>query len=141
MPGRIHVHDARARLLVRRFTAVPVPLLAPLVAVPHAAAQLATPASVGFAAGDAGTKLHELLGDGGVVRVVNFALFEHLLRHSKVLLESTPPVEKAKGEVMEGVLSFMFGKWSRNEALHGVFAQLQPGAFRGYEESPSFILS
>ena len=89
------MHDARARFFVRRIAAVPVALLAPLVAVPHAAAQLASPSSVGLAARNARSKLFELLVHGEDFSVVNLGKFERILRHSKVPLESTPPVEEA----------------------------------------------
>ena len=117
------MHDARARLFVRRIPAVPVALLAPLVAVPHAAAQLASPTSVGLAAGDARAKLDELLGDGGGDPVANFCDFEHLLRHPKILLESTPPVEEAESDVLVETISFVIGWNFGNEELHGVIAQ------------------
>ena len=80
------MHDARARLFVRRIAAVPVALLAPLVAVPHAAAQLASPTNVGLATRDARAKLHELLLDSRVVRELDHRGFERILRHPKVLL-------------------------------------------------------
>ena len=119
---------------MRRIPAVPVALLAPLVAVPHAAAQLASPASVGPATRDARAKFHELLGDGSIVRVVNFGNFEHLLGQPKVLLESAPSVEEATREIIKFTTRIVVGKRSRDVALHSLVGHLQPGEFHGIEK-------
>ena len=131
------MHDARARFFVRRIAAVPVALLAPLVAVPHAAAQLASPASVGPATRDARAKFHELLGDGSVVRQLcpaNFGNFEHLLGQPKVLLESAPSVEEATREIIKFTTRIVVGKRSRDVALHSLVGHLQPGEFHAIEK-------
>eukprot|EP00982_Pelagococcus_subviridis_P017503 31544-Pelagococcus_subviridis.AAC.7 len=124
-PARHHGDRPRAGFFVRRIPAVPVALLAPLVTLPHAAAQLARLVRASLPARDARAQLLELFRRGRVVGVSLDDELEPIFRQSEVSLHAATAVEEAQREI---VLVIVCGDVVRNASqvrVHGVVAQRQ----------------